>query len=313
MSRYKQYLKNLHYQRSEALLMREAIQSGQCHVVRSLLEQGFHPNDNTLDDSPLLYAVETGNTEIVRMLLDAGANPDFAGVYWYFSTPLHVAAAAGNAAIVRLLLEHGATPNAANDDHYGITPLHEAILKGHAACVRVLLEHGANPEEIFTTVFDGSQPNCTPLTIAIESGNEALVRALIEGGANINAPNAAGEHPLSVAVRLGGQPIIYALAEAPGVDLNAADEGGAPGLFRLIADRDEASVAMLLYLGADPNAVFPANGNTPLHAAASHHQADTIDLLRKLGANPNVRNRDGKLPRDLTSSARCQALLESRA
>ncbi len=285
MSRYKEWVKTHKNKRSEAILMREAIRSGQRHVVRSLLARHFIPNDRTLEASPLIYAIQASNAEIVRMLLDAGADPSFAGEYW-FSSPLHEAASVGNADIVKLLLEHGADVNAYNDAHYGIMPLHAAILKGHADCVRLLLEHGAHSEKTFTSVFDDSQPNCTPLTMAIESGKASVVRALVQGGADVNAPNAAGDHPLCVAIKLGLQPVIHVLTEAPGLNPDAPDAGGIPGIFRLIAEHDTDAIAQLLQLGADPNAPYPTIDNTPLLEAMRRNQADTIELLLAHGATP---------------------------
>lgn len=58
-----------------------------------------------------------------------------------------------------------------------------------------------------------------------------------------------------------------------------------------------ASVS-LLELGADPNAVFPDNGRTALHAAAGMRYTDDstvfITMLLRAGADPLLRARDGR-------------------
>ncbi len=226
------------------------------------------------------------------------------------NAPIHLAVRANDLKAVRLLLERGDSPDARVLDTGEPTALHLAISLNLPDILRLLLQYGASTEARNYAY----SPNSTPLTMAMSLGQVELMRLLLAHGADPNAPNDEGDHPLAVAIKLNAQPVLDTLLDAaPSLDLNAPDENGAPGLLRFIMSHKPEAVAFLLDLGADPNAVAPGSGNTPLHAAALCHQASLVELLLQYGANPCLANKRGELPQDVTTHPLCLSLLRAAA
>jgi ankyrin repeat protein len=121
----------------------------------------------------------------------------------------------------------------------------------------------------------------TPLARAAHEGNIAEIRRLIAAGADPNQYDASRHTALHWAAR-GGHP--------PGPH-ECRGEG---------ADRADV-VETLIDLGADINAIdrraaIPggSSGWTPLHTALQHEQFKTAERLLQLGANADIRSRQGK-------------------
>lgn len=94
-----------------------------------------------------------------------------------------------------------------------------------------------------------------------------------------------------------------------GADVNETDKNGVTPLHRAVRFRSPAAVKLLLEKGANPNAVDRKSRSTPLHRAVTHTGAPTtagkskeitriIRLLLAHGANPTIRNKMDKTPRD---------------
>jgi len=62
------------------------------------------------------------------------------------------------------------------------------------------------------------------------------------------------------------------------------------------------AVRVLLEAHADVN-VQAENGDSPLHDAAENGHEDVVKLLLDYGANPKLRNRDGKTPMDVADDS----------
>jgi len=61
------------------------------------------------------------------------------------------------------------------------------------------------------------------------------------------------------------------------------------------APAEERITLMLIEKGEDINAV-DYEGKTPLHLVYETMRKDTVSMLLELGANPNILDKNGKLP-----------------
>lgn len=173
---------------------------------------------------------------------------------------------AGLVAVARLLLARGADANTSyawhEDPKSPLSALWAAACHArHHALAQALLEAGANPN-------DGES-----VYHAAENGDLAMLDLLAQHGAL--ADGGKGAEPW------GNTPLYFILGHYAGLAHDADVRRGA---------------AWLLAHGANPNRVcYPdKSGETPLHAAARHWDADMIELLIAHGADVHARRRDGK-------------------
>jgi O-glycosyl hydrolase/ankyrin repeat protein len=171
----------------------------------------------------------------------------------------------------------------------GWTLLHDAALNGDCAALRFLLANGANPA---ATARDGWTPT-------------HAAAATFVGG-----PHAADERCT--------QRDVLAILLAAGPDLSARTQDGLTPLHAAVMNTNTAfrkderdavgKVTDLIEAGADVNAT-DTDGRTPLHWAAvqgyTHFtdntlevEADVVDALLGLGADPRRSDRFGYRPRD---------------
>jgi len=150
------------------MMLTEAVRYSQAHVVRWLLENGVHPNNENewqrvwnRQPSILQEAALRGRVEIVRLLLQAGANR-FVPALTYAARNNHVEVAQALLDTLgeekdRLAMVHGRQPfesKAANATEQ--TPLLQAVKNRHLSMVRWLLERGCEVDfMVVERVFDG--------------------------------------------------------------------------------------------------------------------------------------------------------------
>jgi len=120
----------------------------------------------------------------------------------------------------------------------------------------------------------------------------ALATALLESGAN---PSDGVTLPIAASA---GHLAVLELLREHGVDVNHpwATDGSAPLYAILQWSRTQDGVRWLLANGADPDPVFAANGETPLHAVAAGWDAALAEELVNRGADPVRRRADGRTP-----------------
>ncbi len=292
-------------------------------VVRVLLEAGadMSARDDRLGYSALHHAAESGTGEVTRALLEAGADPHAwamgYSVDWGWGwTPLHLAAKSNpDPDVVEALIEAGADLDASSGESYrkGYAPLHYAGSNPNPAVAGVLLDAGAG-------VNTRSVRDRTPLHVAAAYASDpAMIELLVEAGADVNARDANGYTPLHSAAWHNHRPEIATALIAAGADANARDpEGYAPSgrkandrtpLFMsahrgggFISGQPMPSrhnipvVEALARAGADLEQTT-GSGRTALHAAARWSPA-AFPILLRLGADPTVRDAEGRTPMD---------------
>lgn len=130
-----------------------------------------------------------------------------------------------------------------------------------------------------------------------------VVRLLARDPQLVSAHLEDGCQPLGLACRFGYFEVAEYLIKA-GAPINTPshNELKVAPLYSAAAAGNEKIVKMLLMNGADPN-VREQEGRTPLHAAAQNGDEATIRTLLHGGADMNIQSSDGKLPLDLALEA----------
>jgi len=170
---------------------------------------------------------------------------------------------------------------------------HDAPVRasGLAAIARRLIALGADPN----TRFPWQHHNvCRPVLWGASRVAESLplVAALLDAGAD---PNDGVTLPLAASA--GDIPVLEALrARGANVDQAWATDG-ATSLYAILNwSRTPEGVMWLLQHGADPNAVFAENGETPLHVAARAWDVPLVEAMVAKGADIERKRADGRAP-----------------
>ena len=162
---------------------------------------------------------------------------------------------------------------------------------GLVACARQLLAHGADANARYPWLHHGVQRAALWGAVCVTQ-LLPLARLLLEHGAD---PNDGVTLPLAAS---GGNLDALELLRAHGADVNQpwASDGSA-SLYAILNWADTPTgVRWLLEHGADPDPIFPANGETPLHAVARRGSAETCDMLVRRGAAIERKRSDGRTP-----------------
>jgi ankyrin repeat protein len=269
-------------------------------AVRTLIQQHMDVNAPSADgDTALHWAAYWDDLETANLLLRSGANANAANRYGV--TPLSLACTNGNAAMIDLLLKAKADVNLALPG--GETPLMTASRTGKLDAVKTLLVNGADVKA------KDEERGQTAVMWAAAEGNTAAVEMLIEFGADIHVVSKGGFTALLFAVREGKADVVRSLLKA-GADVNEtlqkpSRQAGTSAMALAVANAHFELAAMLLDMGADPNAA--GQGWTALHTItwirhpgyASNDPApegsgnmSSIEFVKKIvakGANVNAR------------------------
>ncbi|CAH0027241.1 unnamed protein product [Clonostachys rhizophaga] len=262
------------------------------------------------------WAIHGGrNLKIIRMILGHpcteinAKNSRDAG--YFAMTPLYAACTLRDPKLISILLDAGADPNIPHRGEFpaksdsslpGYNALHaianpysntgllgykldEAKNETTAECFKLIIEAGGNVNQV-------GQNAETPLHVSRDS---VSVMCLLEAGANLDAKDSRGETLLQ---RTSNLKIIESLL--PRIDVNAVvSASGQRLLTRALVAKDVDVSLKLLDQGADAT-ILDGSGNSVLHHAAKIQGIEKMPnrkLLEKLiegGADPNIRNSDGK-------------------
>ncbi len=156
-----------------------AARKGDLYVVKCLVEYGIDVNcrDPIGDYSgcypALMFAVEHGQVHVVKYLLENKVNVN---VNLGYTTPLMRAVdlvGSTSCEIMRYLIEYGADVNARSFEDDGYTALMMAAEAGDTEKVRLLLSHDALDKSM--TALDGTT---SALTLAVKKGHAEVVELL---------------------------------------------------------------------------------------------------------------------------------------
>jgi ankyrin repeat protein len=166
-----------------------------------------------------------------------------------------------------------------------------ARAQGLAAIAKQLIARGVDPNTRFPWLHHGvRRPVLWGASRHVRS--LPLVEALLDAGAD---PNDGVTLPLAASA--GDIPVLELLrARGANVDQAWATDG-ATALYTILNwSRTPDGVLWLLEHGADPNAVFAENGETPLHVAARAWDVPLVDAMARRGADIERKRADGRTP-----------------
>lgn len=263
----------------------QAAFDNQIDIIRLLLPR--KPNLDLQDvtgNTAIFYAANRSNREVLELLLNAGANT--AVVNNQGHTVLSQAYVDNKSyEITSMLRAAGATFANPTDELYadaatgdiddlrrmlaagadlnfkprnGETPLCVAAFRGNTVAVRILLANGADPK-----LDDGVQKQ-SPLFWALVSRHRSTVDALLNAGADPR-------------IRTAGHRTLLVTAAFDFDDPNLLDQFLQAGV-----DIDESDILQ----------------QTPLMSAAQANNSADIKYLLHRGANPSLRDKDGKSAAD---------------
>lgn len=139
-----------------------------------------------------------------------------------------------------------------------------------------------------------------PLHVAIDAKQQACVAVLVKAGADRNLPDAKGRTALEAAGQLPDPEDRTAMLRLliPSLVLAGPASGNAAppwSLEHAVQNSKPDTVAMLLKLGANPNLPGIA-GTLPLHQAALKGNAESVRHLLSYGAKHDTVGKDGTQP-----------------
>ena len=149
----------------------------------------------------------------------------------------------------------------------------------------------------------------TSMHYAATKDADSAVRSLLQYGAYADPCNRAGETPLCIAIKRDAVMTFDVLNDRPEINWNMIPHS--PLLFAL-KSKSEQVAKRLTTAGAGLD-LADHKGNTPLHIAASKGIVSLVKLLCANGADPRVKNKANKYPKDLTRNLTILALLEESA
>lgn len=243
--------------------------------------------------TPLQLALVVCKSEVVGYLLGLGADPNVISKK-DGGNLLHLAIRLGKPRdLIKRLIR--SEINLDHADFHQITPLMLMFLREDLEMATLLLNAGANPN-----VADIN--GITPAHYAAQQKDHALLKKLYGLGANLDVVSNKGQTPLHLAAAGGMTSELAAIFYGADANVDAYDNDGLTPLHYASGQSSARSVATLLVLKATVDALNNV-GDTPLHYALRYNEdPKAIQALLRLGADPNLRDSEGRLPIELAAS-----------
>ena len=254
-------------------------------MLKAIIDNGAYVNGTDKNSTTaLMIACQKANAGAINILLNAGADPmlsDINGATW-----IHHAVETGcSKEVLQAIIDHGADVNAANMQNW--TALMTACAKSNADAINVLLKAGADPN-----IANVNGETC--LYCAVRGAcNREVLQVIIDHGADVNVKNENEITALMIACEKSNADSINILLNA-GADTMLSDITGATWIHHAVGNdcRREVLYAIIDH-GADVNATN-VNNWTALMIACQKSNVDTINVLLKAGADPNIADVNGE-------------------
>jgi ankyrin repeat protein len=182
--------------------------------------------------------------------------------------PINLAAQNGSPEVMRALIENGASVT--NVDGRGA--IIDVVLNGSVPTLEQMIKAGANKNDALTSAVAQEKPE---------------VITYLEGLGAVEE----GVDPFLVAARKGDMPALEA-ALARRVDVEMEDGGQRTAMMRAAMYGRSAAVTRLAKAGANVNARFAMEFDTPLHMAVRGNHPDAVRALVAAGADMNARHNE---------------------
>jgi len=303
---------NQYYPKYSPLLF--AIKLKNYEFAKYLIKSGAKVNTTNKElYIDLLIAVKEYNPDTVKMLLNKGA--DINARYYDNNNILHIASQNRyGIKVIEILLEQKMDVNSLNI--YNQTPLYFAVNRWADEIAETLLKSGANPN------IQSSEKNTngwTPLMLTAKSNSIDCAILLMEFNADKSITNKKGQTALDIAKEKNNLIIIeiignyekfknkyaaflafekYDYENLPSLiqkqeNVNLKYKYGRTLLHHAIIRNKPELVKKLLQLKADPNILSSFN-YSPLMFAAQYSDFDIFNILIAYGADPSIKDNDGK-------------------
>lgn len=284
-----------------------AVQDKQIKSVEALLAASAPLTWTTIAEGnyALHCAVVNNDTEMVKLLLSKGAKLTQKNKFG--KTPFELACDLGHFDCAELCFADKDKYTDVDGAHYGALVIY-AVNAGEDALLARLLQSGAS------VTARTRQDNMTAMHHAAKRYDSDYVKLLLAAGASLTAVSEYGSTPIEdaglakrwdlikciLAARQGKK---FTLAEVESMHLEDT-------LKHAIIYSELNTLKLLLELGVPCNKVNSLYGNIALHYAIMfcERNPDIITLLLEHGADPNVRNKDGKTAHDYArerTAAKC--------
>ena len=280
----------------------EAAKREQLDKLQELLSKnklGLEKEDK-YQRTPLHSAARYGALSTARFLLDQSA--DFNAKDESGNTPLHLASIYRHDEIIDLLIQQKVDVNILNAQ--GQSPLSLASLYGNSESIELLLGSGAN---INIRDADGN----TPLHIAVLYRHPENLDEILKANPDIDAINTEGYTPLLLAVRRPDNEQAIELLLQQGAGMNIPDTTGRNALLVSVGSNQKEYIRLLASKGIDINS-RDDDGNTALHYPLNNvlrdkrylpYSKEIVEVLLEEGADPHIKNKEGKSPADLAGES----------
>ena len=280
----------------------DAVGNGQLKAAQLMLAAGADPNmEGAMGLSPIHVATSKRYLNVpasLQALIDGGAdvNARASAADWAQRAALHMAVILGRHAAVEVLLEAGAIPNAR--DAKDATPLHYAAEQADVKMVAQLLAKQADPNlagSIQGWEHDPAPPLANVMYQSESSEGLEIAKQLLKAGAtaDIGMPTGKSKSLLGYMIKANRLQFANLLLDY-GANPDFAREDYT--LLHAVDQQRGAIIHRLIEAGADVNQSL--DGFTPLFAALSRRDTNTISALLKAKADPNLSRKGGQTPLD---------------
>jgi ankyrin repeat protein/SAM-dependent methyltransferase len=287
----------------------EAAKRDRTDILQELLStemNGLEKKDK-YQRTPLHSAARYGALKAASLLLEQGVELDVKDESG--NTPLHLASTYRHDKIVDLFIRHNADVEMLNT--HGQAPLHLASMYGNPKSVESLQAGGAG---IDTRDADGN----TPLHIATLFGNIENLSVILKANPDIDVLNTEGYTPLHLAVQRPENEETVEILLQHGADTKITDPSGRNALLVSVASYQRGYIETLVSRGIDIDSQ-DNDGNTALHYPLTNvlknnmyllYCKGVLKILMEKGADPHIKNNEGKSPIDLAVESKENELID---